>query len=67
MAYPCSLRRMWVIYKKILIADGDVARRDLILAQTRSRRRSRAITRRVSHLINTRTRFRNSLRRLARR
>jgi hypothetical protein len=25
---------MWVIYKKILMADGDVARRDLILAQT---------------------------------
>jgi hypothetical protein len=25
---------MWVIYKKILIADGDVDRHDLILAQT---------------------------------
>jgi len=34
MAYPLSLRRMWVMYKKMLIAEGDIDRQELILAQT---------------------------------
>lgn len=28
-----SLRRLWTIYKKILVDDGGMSKRDLILAQ----------------------------------